>query len=102
MKRNNKIVSIVFLLVFSFGVLINPTLAATKKKVVVNTTTKYFHQRKLVHKKAPIPKDPKPTKVELKKAKQQTVAGKVYIKTLQGWLAKGSTKKTTTKKITKK
>ena len=75
----------VILLSMSFVVNGPSVSAASNKKAVVD---KYFHKRRLIHKKAPIPKDPKVTKSDIKKAKQQAIAGKQYVKKLKGWLKK--------------
>lgn len=82
-----KIIVVTLILFFALGVASGPVhAAATKQKTV--TSGQYFHKRKLVHKKAPIPKDPKVTKADLKKAKQQAIASKGYVKVLKGWLNK--------------
>jgi hypothetical protein len=107
MSLNKRIVSSLLLVVLGFCALAQPGLASgsnkagIKKKTQTNNTS-YFHKRRLVHKKAPIPKDPKPTKADLKKARQQKVVGAVYVKELKGWLTKKkpAKKKTSIKKKT--
>jgi hypothetical protein len=90
MKTTRTFLLSFILLTLSFNLFVQPSLAATKKKTVSSTTTTtnaFFHKRRLVHQKAPIPKTPKPTLADIKKAKQQAIAGKGYVKKLKGWLA---------------
>lgn len=113
MKIFNRISIGCLLIILTVSSFAQPSLAASKskKKTTVKRSQKiaapnpYFHKRKPVHKKAPIPKDPKPTRIDLKKAKQQKIAGAGYVKQLKGWISKkkskrarGTKKRTSTKR----
>jgi hypothetical protein len=102
-----RIIASLLLVVLGWCTLAQASLASGSARSVVkkktqSASTSYFHKRRLVHKKAPIPKDPKPTKADLKKARQQKVLGAAYVKELKGWLAKKkpAKKKTAIKKKT--